>query len=518
MPSVPPPSDSRLLLRVAERVSSGIRRPRALAEGLGLESRAVAGAVAWGEWLGLFTGDDELELTRAGLGWVYAGSRRTARFAELVWSHPVLGPMLEAPEGASVEVLARAVSGGDASLTPLAARRRAFALRRALEPALRARLRPTGPAQLGLEFRSSPLPERRRVDLRAGLDESPDAYLLLLRALLDHGEVTVPQVRAILDEAGGGDCPIGGYVAMAVRRGDVRRTGDRLLVTRGAVERADLAESPVTIALSDPDFRAHLTGERPAAARFRGWTRRFFRGGAVETELPRLLFGRPLTSVPVAGEAGPEGTGEPGAFLGQASRRGLWVARSASVTDLLGGLTALNRALRAVATEPLAARLPSAVDRRVLVHGGLLHPGEALPRSIPDGTSLRLRAIRNVPMLAVLVALALLDRRRELRLYRAPLRVQGGRAWSLPVESLFLRLARARDWTVVAGPSSVSWEVAADVAAEMGVLVEVEGRLTLDEGFFHRLQADAEHREVYELLVPLGELLLDRVPAPLEQG
>lgn len=520
MAPFPPPTDPRLLMRVLEGVATGVRRPRALAERLEVEGGRVQAAVDAAMWLGLLDDAHDLVLTADGLAFAYAGRERGTVWSEIVRRHPVLGPLV--PEAGPLESdrLYAWVARAGPGLSPAQVRRVARGVRRLVQPALRARRPEPPPRQLALDFRSSIIPARRRVDLRAGADESPDVYLRVLAALLDHGELTLPQLRAVLDAEGAETCALGGYVAMAVRRGDALRVGDALVVTRGAVSRAALAESPVTVALSDPDFRAHLgavlAGGTVDGARFAPWMRRLFRGGDARADLPRLLFGRPLGTVPVAGDAEAPIAPSSGPFLEVATRRGLAVALPSGLVGLRSGLAAVNRALRVIATEPSGARLPTALDPRRLVHGGLLAPGEAPPRGIPDTLSLRLRAITTVPAFALLTALGLLERRRALAWRAGPARVVAGRG-AVEVGALVRRLARSRDWVWVEGPASLGWDAAVELAVDLGVLVEVGGRLTLDEVLFHRLQEDLEHRAAWDALQPLAELLLDRLANPFER-
>lgn len=520
MAPFPPPTDPRLLTRVLEGVATGVRRPRALAERLEVEGRRVQAAVDAAHWLGLLDDPHELVLTADGLAFAYAGRERGAVWSNIVRRHPVLGPLVPEAGPLESERLYAWVARAEPGLSAAQVRRVARGVRRLVQPALRARRPQPPPRQLALEFRSSLVPARRRVDLRAGPDESPDVYLRVLVTLLDHGELTLPQLRAVLDAEGGESCALGGYVAMALRRGDALRVGDALVVTRGAVNRGALAESPVTVALSDPDFRAHLgvalDGRPVEDTRFAPWMRRLFRGGDALADLPRLLFGRPLASVAVAGD--PEAPIAPSSrpFLEVATRRGLAVAVPSALVGLRAGLAAVNRTLRAIATEPSGARLPTALDPRRLVHGGLLAPGEPPPRGIPDTLSLRLRAITNVPAFALLAALGLLERRRALSWRARPARVTVGRG-VVEVGPLLRRLARSRDWVWVEGPASLGWEAAVELAVDLGVLVEVGGRLTLDEVLFHRLQEDLEHRAAWDALQPLAELLLDRLANPFDR-
>jgi hypothetical protein len=150
------------------------------------------------------------------------------------------------------------------------------------------------------------------------------------------------------------------------------------------------------------------------------------------------------------------------------------------------------------------------VDRKLVVHGGLVRPGEAPPRAIADGVSLRYRAVQNAPAVALLTALGLLDRRGRVRVRSqgSDLSVEsGGRAVSF---SLLVRtLAHSRGWFYLGG--GLEWGELAELTDSIGVLTRIESRITLDEAFFHRLQTDPEHRGLYEALQPLAEALVARV-------
>jgi hypothetical protein len=312
-------------------------------------------------------------------------------------------------------------------------------------------------------------------------------------------------------------------MAMAVRRGDATRHGDTLVVTAGAVARAGLAESAVSIAFSDPDYRLHLLAQlegKPGAARFRAWGPRFFGAAPVAQALPALLFGRSLAGFPVAGDTGPALSVEPSPFLSVATRKGLAIAFPSSLLALAGGVQAVNVALRA-AVGASAALPPTCVERRRLVHGGILHPGEAPPRSVADMVALRARVLGNAPAFALLAALGVLDRRGRLRLRVAgddvrvePVAPTGSPtpAKPFPVDVLIEALAAARGWTLVRGTGSARWGALADVGVALGVLARpARDVLTLDEAFFRRLQVDAEHRDLWEGLAPLADLLEARL-------
>ncbi|MFZ5477498.1 MAG: hypothetical protein ACOZNI_12050, partial [Myxococcota bacterium] len=277
----------RQLTRVLEQVAAGTRRPKAIATALGMEQRLVAAYLAVGQWLGLLTLDGEPALTRDGLAFVYAGKGRPQAWAGVLRAHPFLVRL--GPDLPGVDAIAEALTREDPSLSARAARRRAAGLRRLAEPAFKVRARPAEPAQATLGFASDPRGRREPVDLRAGADDNPDVYARVLRALLDHGELSTAQLRGVLDAAGAESVGIGGYVAMALRRADAARVGETLVVTRGAVQRRDLAESTLCVALSDPEFRKALA----AGTGFRAWRARLFGAEAPEVALPRLLFGRP---------------------------------------------------------------------------------------------------------------------------------------------------------------------------------------------------------------------------------
>lgn len=507
----PVSGDLRLLTLLLERIYAGTRRARSLADGLDVEVRVVNAALDAGEWLGVLTWDGDIVLTPRGVR--IAGSRkRRALWAEAVTEHPFFKAMWPVEPAK----LLSATMAEEPS--PPRARRQARALWRLSRPGRASP--PALPRQVLLEFPAQPLPVRPALDLRAGLDDNPDVYTVLLRALLDHGEVAPSQLRAMLDRNGGERCGIGGYLAMAVRRGDARRLGDVLIVTPGAIQRRDLAESPVTVALSDPDFRvhmlAHLADRNPIIPRFRPWLLRLFGTASVSAGLTRVLFDRPLASVAVAGDAGPEIDPEPIAFLAAQERRNLAIAFPSSLRMLTTGLSGLNRALRVQAAN--AATPPTPVDRKLVVHGGLVRPGEAPPRAIADGISLRYRAVQNAPAISLLAALGLLDRRGRVRVRSqgADLGVEaGGRTVSF---SLLVRtLAHSRGWFYLGG--GLEWGELAELANVIGILTRVdsraesriESRVTLDEAFFHRLQTDPEHRGLYESLQPLAEALVARL-------
>jgi len=535
MLTFPHATSPRMLTRLLEQVAAGHRRQRALGEVLGIEAPVLRSYLLAASWLGLLDLDDEPVLTRAGLVYIYAGARRHQALAATIAAHPVLGPLgADGPIGA--DELARAVSAADPALAPRTVRKRALALRRLLGPGLRAPVRVAmpppadalvdpdaelheparAPEQLSLGFSNDVAAPPPPLDLRAGADDNPDVYTHLLRALLDHGELDPHQVRGLLDAAGGSHCGIGGYLAMATRRGDATRNGDVLVVSAGAAARRDLAESPVSVALSDPDFRRHLgellAGRPGDTRRFRPWISRLFQPGTVEENLERLLFGRRLTSFPLAGNPGEPTPVYADPFLASIDRRGLVVAFPSTLGLLAGGLGMVNQLLRG-ARQGTVARPPNALDRRVCVHGGLLHPGEPPVRVVPDMVSLRARALKNVPAFAILVALGLLDRRGVLKLkvYGPEVLIQTTAQRPRRLDAVVDALGASRGWVVARSPTGPSWALLSEIAEALGLVVTAGSFLTLDETLFRKLGTDPEHRDLLEGLEPLAEHLAARL-------
>lgn len=532
MSALPTVSSARLILRVLARVGMGIRRPRALAELLGLEVPVVQAILDSAEWLGLVVHEGDVVLTPAGLGCVYARDRRGA-WAAAVRAHPRLVPLLEGGEVLSMERVMEVVRKAEPSADAAQARHRARTLARLVEPVLRYHAPATRSRQLGLDFSASLVPRKPSLDLRGGADDSLDVHTYVLRLLLDHGELSPGRLRGALDACGGASCGLGGYLATAVERGDALRVGDTLVVTGGAVDRRAIAESPVTFALSHRAFRSWLEpflgGTAGVHNRFWPWLARLLpeplprvldaaARAQVAAGIDRLLFGRPIRSIPLAGDPGAPHAPANEPFLRSAARRHLVISVASDLSLLSVGLSATNKLLRQTALEGSPVRPPTPLDRRLVVHGGLLHPGEAPPRSIPDGVSLRLRAVQNVPAFAILAALGSLERRGDVKLWArgGGLVIEGARRRLRPLASVVEELASARGWTFVRGPASASWDDLVTLAEQLGLLVRVDRRWTLDETFFHRLHVDAEHRETWEGLLPLADLLADRCSPPLE--
>lgn len=506
----------RRMIRLLEHVAAGNRKPRGLAHAMDLEIGEVQTLLHVAERLSLVRLDPEPWLTTSGLRFVYAGARRRRVLADIV----AADDSFAADEGRELRRDDWVALVRGEGVSQAEALRRAAVLRRLVDP-VRKKAGPTvTPEQLSLAFALDAARPPERLDLRAGVDDNPDVYLLVLRALLEHGELTSARLRAVLDAAGAADCGIGGYVATAVRRGDATRVGDVLVVTAGAVARRQLAESVVGVALSDPDFRVDVERRVAGAAgddrRFGSWIRRLFPGQPLSGALERALFGRELRSVPVAGDPGPTWSAPSGPFLAVQNEAGLGVAVPRCLVGLQTGLSGVNRALRAGAGSGTTVCLPTPLDPRVRIHGGLFAPGEVPPRIVPDLVSLRLRAVRTAPAVAFLVALATAHRRGVLSLHAHGARLGvsvRGRPEREVGELVAACLAR-RGQVAVWGPDGAPWRDLADTAVELGLLTWVEPWLTVDEGFFLRTAVDPEHRVLWDELRPL----VDRVEAAALTG
>lgn len=199
-------------------------------------------------------------------------------------------------------------------------------------------------------------------------------------------------------------------------------------------------------------------------------------------------------------------------FLLNLDVAGLPLAFPSSLAGLSAGLGVLNAAFRSQREAPDAQRSPTAIDARVRVHGGLLHPGERPPRLIPDALSLRLRALTHAPAFAMLGALLLLDRREggRLRVERrgsAPELVWKRRPLGGVLAPL-AAFAAAQGWCLARPPSGGLSDEALIAAAEaIGIADFAGSRVILDEALFLRMEKDVEANLVLEALDPLAARL-----------
>ena len=539
---IPNANNPRLLQRLVRLVASGIRRQRALAEVLGVELRTVHYYTQAGEWLGLLATDREVHLTPRGVEFAFAEARQRAKlYAKAIWSIPLIQTLLSGRgDLPDTEVIASFILESEPSMSPRTARRRATSLRGLVEPALRHRPKASDPksqqlafvfAGLSQDVPDEPAPNRpaSAVDLRAGTDHNPDVYARLLTALLDHGEITNGQIRALLDEMGARDCPLGGYIELAVRRQDAIRQADRLIATTGAAARREFAADGVLVALTDPAYRAYLSAltaaddtpharrERTSLGRrFGSWDQRIFgeklSEDTVAEAIQRPLVGRRLDSLPIAGSAGlpPILTSAP--FLEMIGSRGLMVSFPSAIRALHGGVAWVNEALTRQRNAPAGVRRPSPVDTRASIHGALLCPGETTPRSIPDNLTLRLRMLTHCPAFALLSVLLLLDRKEtvQMRLIEdehGPT-VHWGSTRLGGLMDIFDCFAASQDWLVIRPYSGGLQAIhLIDTGVATGMCSRVGRRVVLNEQLFLRLQEDVEARMTYDALIPLEDRL-----------
>lgn len=533
---IPNANNVRFLTRVLEFVAKGVRDPKALAEVLDCEVRTVHYYTQAGDWLGLIETQESRDphLTRLGLEFVYAGRQRPKVYAEAIWSTPFVIDLMSGQDALpSADLIAEFIETSVPEMAPTTARRRASAVRSLIQPAIKYRKKPLKSSrQMSFQFAPAYDPGGSvtpLLDLRAGTDESPDVYRVVLRALLDHGELGTGHLRAVLDASGAKDCGIGSYIEMAVRRGDARRVDDRLVVTWGAAWRRDVADTVVGVALSDPRYRAYLSCLRKAAAgdpkeairysalrdRYSGWDRRVFgesiRPAQLSQDLDRILLGRPIEAFPLAEDPGEAPPLLEGAFLDLLQSDSLVLTFPPSLQLLLQGVKHINAQLERSTRTKNGVRLPEATDHRVLVHGGMFPPGLPLPKTVADTVTLRLLAVTNIPFIGMATALLLLDRRGNL-----PISIQ--RHSSGPIvkhqsqtlgtlSDLLESVAEAKGWLVSRQTRAEPNALLGDLLVGLGIGDRLAQRLVLDETFFVRLKEEPEDQEVASKLVFLEDLL-----------
>lgn len=518
---VPNANNPHLLWRLVDAMAEGNRSARSLGEALGIEARTVAYYEQAAHWLGLL--DDEGDLTALGLELAYAGDARAAVHGKACWDHPVAGRWLDASDGdlPSVELLARSIAASEPDLSVATVERRAGAVRGLLGPALgvpRPRLKGATP-QLGLPFRRMDL---RPETLRVASPHDPDAYAWCLRELLDAGELSLGNLRALLDEAGASELPLGECVDLAVRRGDAVRVGERLVATGEAMARADVACSAVGVVLTDPGYRRWLVQRVEPTSdalrrQYRAWDRRLFggrpRADALHARLTALVPDRPLDALPVAEGPATAPTPTAAPFLDLVDEPGMWLAFPSSVRRVAEGPAALDRLLReGRATDSVA--VPTVWDRPFAVHGALVHPGGAPPRALPDLRTLRLRAVAHCPAIALATAALLAHRRSRgdvevgRRADELSFKVAGRlRGPLLPELAVF---ARARGWTVFhrGGAGRLAPALLAVLVA-LGVASPLERRVVLSERLYAALRTEPEEGLLYAPLARLADALVE---------
>lgn len=529
---VPNANSPQLLTRLLEMVARGIRSTRGLQEALSVDPRTVQYYVRAAEWLGMVEAAGDCVLTPLGLEYVYAGRRRSQVYAAAVRANPLAAELLAASGSdrlPTLDEVQRALAAGEPDLAPATLRRRASAVRGLIAPAVgrRGRHRPRDEEHRQLDLPLTMVPSKTRLPELRGMgprEHDPDVYRYVYAALLDHGELSLGQLRALLDRAGADAVPIGGYVDLALARGDARRVGERLVTTAEGARRRELADSTGSIILSDAGYRRYLDDARAAAAdraaeirrdqaaaRYRAWDRRLFghplRPDTWSRDLERVLLDRPLETFPVAipGAAGLQAVEEP--FLDAADRPGVALCLPPYLAQLQGGVAAVNRMLKS-ARQGRDVGVPDLGHRPTLYHGGIIHPGEPLPRSVPDTRSLRLRVLMHAPYPALAVALLLLHRQRhDLAVVRdaGGIAVRVGRVRLGDLLKMCDAFAAALGHVVCRRSEGFGSDALVHVLEALGLGVVVGGRVVLDERFFVQLRVEAEELEVYERLLPLAQ-------------
>ncbi|MDP6931783.1 MAG: hypothetical protein QGG40_02660 [Myxococcota bacterium] len=534
---MPNANNPRLLQRLVGLVAAGIRKPAGLAEILDVELRTVHYYTQAAEWLGLVATDKEVHLTARGMELAFSEPTQRARvYAEAVWSKEFARKLLTGrgtvPEA---DVIAAEIRSLDPEMSPSTARRRASAVRSLLEPALghRPSNQDSPGNQLALSFPAADgptfSPPIEPVDPTSGPHDNPEIYARVFSALLDHGELSTGNLRAILDRMGAKDASLGDYMDMALRRGDAHRLDDHLVVSPMATQRRDLAQDDVLIALSDPDYRSHLDrllGDDGSPCRSTprqaSWDRRLFgktlTAANARSTIEGVLVGRRLEGLPSAGPSGDPVERGTAPFLDSLDRPGLAVAFPSSLTLLCGGLEGINGFLQRLRARPGGVHLPGPLDSPLAVHGGLLHPGETPPRAIPDLLTLRLSALTRIPALALCAAILLADRRGQapmritLGTERPELRWRGSSMGGL-LDALGC-FCEHQGWTCSrTSRGGLDDDTLLAILTNLGVATRTAGHLVMAEALFVRLQEEPEARLVYEGLMPLR----DRIHAWLEE-
>jgi hypothetical protein len=540
----PSANNPRLLRRLLGWLGRGVRTSRALQDVLGVELRTVQYYLQAAEWLGLVEGGPDNLLSPSGLE-VAFGDDADEAYARAVYSQPLVAdllsgrPRLMPPIDDVVVAIARA----EPDLAPATVRRRASAVRSLIAPALLTRRPRTDAVQLSLPLAPPAAGPPAHLVAGASRDADPDVYRFVYNALLDHGELRLGELRGLLDRAGVSELPIGGYVDLAVQRGDAARVEERLVVTAGAVTRRGVGATTSGVILSHPAYRQWLQDLHSAAAgdrtaeirrdqvgpRMRAWDRRLLGGPAtadtVDAALSRVLLDRSIDSFPIAGDPGPPFEPAEASYLDVWEQPGLVLTLPPTLGTLRGGLVAVNRALQDARQGITEVGLPNVATRPVLVHGALLHPGEPRPRSVPDLVSLRQRVLLNAPYPCLLATLLLLHR--EHPAGYAVRRVRG--RWRLlregrplgPILDVIDGFIEQRGQLpcrrLTGGIPLDDLLAGLETVGVCNVLGEV---VVLSERLFHRLRTDPEQMEIHALLRPLADALEAHVAElePLEES
>jgi hypothetical protein len=531
---IPNANSPVLLTHMLEMVSRGLRSTRALQEALGVDPRTVRYYLQAGVWLGLLQDTPDPLLTPDGLAYVYAGASRPALYAAAVERQPFLSDLLQGRRTLPTDAeLRAAIHRADPTLAPSTVERRASAVRGLLGPWLDAR----AARALSDEQQQLPLPLAQvpRVEPppplthTSGRSFSPDVYAWILVFLLEHGELTLGHIRGLLDRAGADDVAIGGYVDLALERGDAVRVEERLVVTPAAISRRDVAAHPDAVILTDGGWRTMLDLWRTAPdkaarqpGRYRLWDQRLLGQpldpATLEDDLRRALRDRALDAWPRTRPEGPVPMPPHRApFLDVWEQPGHLITLPPTLAQLWEGVAGVNRRLRNARHRHDAVGTPTLAAVPAVAHGGLMHPGEPLLRSVADARSLRQRLLTHAPFVSLLVALLLVHRleggRAEVIHERGAWWVRSRRRRLGPVLEVLESFAQARGWLVSRLPTArFGADALIGLLDRTGLALRMPERVMLDDAAFHQLRMD-EEAVIGARLDTLGRALLDHIEA-----
>ncbi len=525
---IPNANSPQLLTHLLEMIARGVRSTRGLQEALGVDGRTVRYYQQAGQWLSFLTDDPEPVLSPQGLSYVYGGPARQELYVRSVLSQPFVAGLLQASGGRPTDRdIERAIQRASPQLAWSTVQRRTSAIRGLIAPALSDEAAiEEGPGQLQLPLAQTPaMKAPAPIQLKHGRSFNPEIYRYILCYLLDYGELTLGHVRGLLDSAGAQAIPIGGYIDLALQRGDAHRVGERLVVSRAAVERAEMAASAQSIILTDGGWRAHLEEvqrlvDKPRylerlSQRYRLWDRRLFghelKPEQLQEDLARVLRDRSIDSMPrTSPDVGPPPAPSPARpFLMLWERPDLLITLPPSLAQLWEGVAGLNGRLRNARHRTDAVGVPTLAYRPTVAHGGVIHPGELLPRAIADQRSIRQRMLTHVPYVTLIVAALYVHRTRDLGLsithHHGRWLVRSHRHVLGDLLDVVDAFGRARGWVVSRRPrGGQSARVVMGLLERHGMVVQTDDKAMLHDLFFAQLRDDAEERELLTHLEPLA--------------
>lgn len=179
-------------------------------------------------------------------------------------------------------------------------------------------------------------------------------------------------------------------------------------------------------------------------------------------------------------------------------------------------MASVNRALKLAREQSGVTSLPNLVDRPTTVHGSLVHPGQVLPRAVPDTRSLRLTVIAHAPYVTLITGLLLTHRLQPARLVlhraKGTWRVQWDDQDLGPVLEVLDGFARSREWIVLRRPAGGLPDGALlDTLESLGIASTLGRQAVLSERFFAHLRTAPEETELHERLAPLAATLEDHL-------